>query len=221
MSKPKNETDAKKGDPTPPNMTYLKKWDKYSSERGDKRQTLLLPIILGIGRKGQIVRRRMLQPEVKELWNDFKGEIPPYIYSEGHLFPNPTQVFEDYLEYFKGEGTEGPPKPKPTPLDWVVDRPVFLLYTFFHKDTWSFTEKQQFSTLNDPDNATRNLVKICTFNDRKALLLWNRCRSNPKDLKFNLHVSINQSEGEGTEHIDLQTDIIIDPGGGNLGTWPN
>jgi len=45
------------------------------------------------------------------------------------------------------------------------------------------------------------------MNNRKALLLWNRCRSNPPDLKFNLHVSIDQSEaGTDGETIDLQTD---------------
>lgn len=220
MSKPKNNPTPKKDNPPPTNQTYLKEWDEYAATKKSKKQTLLLPIKIGIDGNGQIVRKRIREPEVRLLYKKHRKEIPAYIFSEEYLFPNPDEVFEDYMEHFYGEGAESGQDVKPTPLDWFVDRPVFLLYTFDFKDTWSFTEKQQFSTLNDPDDATRNLVKICTLNNRKALLLWNRCRSNPKDLKFNLHVSINQSEGEGTEEIDLQTDIIIDPGGGNLGDWP-
>ena len=203
------------------NLTYLKKWDEYSATKANKRQTLLLPIKLGIGKKGEILRRRMIQPELKTFYTAYKKDIPSYIFSESELFPNPDEVFEDYLEYFAGEGTENPSTPKPTPLDWNVDRPVFLLYTFFHEETWRFSEKTQFSTVNDPDDVTRNMVKICTMNENKALLMWNRCRSNPENLKFNLHVSVHQSErGPDRRKIDLQTDILIDPRGGNTGTWP-
>lgn len=223
MTKPKNKPDAKKDHPPPLNQTYLKEWDKYSASKKSKKQTLLLPIKVGIdGETGEVIRARMREPEVRDLYSKFRKDIPDYIFSESHLFPNPDEVFEDYIEYFEGEGVESADFFQPTPLDWHVDRPVFLLYTFFHKDTWSFTEKQQFSTLNDPDDVTRNIVKICTMNDFKALLLWNRCRSSPPNLKFNLHVSINQSEaGTRGETIDLGTDIIIDPRGGNSGsTWP-
>ena len=221
MSKPKNNPTPKKGNPPPTNQTYLEEWDKYAATKKSKDQTLLLPIKIGIDGNGQIVRKRIREPDVRLLYKEHRKEIPVYIFSEEYLFPNPDEVFEDYMEYFYEEGAESGEDVKPTPWDWYVDRPVFLLYTFDFEDTWSLTEKQQFSTLNDQDDATRNLVKICTLKDRKALLLWNRCRSNPPDLKFNLHVSISQSEGRGPEEIDLQTDIIIDPGGGNLGGWPN
>jgi len=203
------------------NLTYLKEWDEYSATKANKRQTLLLPIKLGIGKKGEILRRRMNQPEVQSFYSSHKKDIPSYISSESNLFPNPDEVFEDYLEYFSGEGTESSSKPKPTPLDWNVDRPVFLLYTFFHEETWRFSEKTQFSTVNDPDDVTRNMVKISTMNDNKALLMWNRCRSNPENLKFNLHVSVHQSErGPDRRKIDFRTDILIDPRGGNAGDWP-
>jgi len=95
MSKPSNSPNAKKGDPPPTNMTYLKEWDEYSATKGSKKQTLLLPITIGIDKKGQIVRKRIREPEVRSLYRKFRKDIPAYIFSESHLFPDPDEVFEE------------------------------------------------------------------------------------------------------------------------------
>jgi len=57
----------------------------------------------------------------------------------------------------------------------------------------------------------RNFVKVCTMDNMNGLLLLNQHRSNPKGLKFNLHVTVSQ-RADGRK---MATDIIIDPGLGN------
>jgi len=209
MSKTKNVT------PRVQNQSYLKAWDAFANSRDDgDRFPILLPINVDIV-DGKIVRERMKAPQVKRLYADCKGEIPDYMFRHPKHFSNPNKVFKDYVKYFQAiDGVEGPRNP--TPLDVECNGPTWLLFNLPRRN-WKFTKGAQYSTMNDPDDQTRNFEKICTLDKMNCLLLSNRCRSKPKDLKFNLHVTISQREGR----TSYKTPIIIDPGLGNGNTWPS
>lgn len=209
MSNTKNVT------PKVQNPEYLKSWDDFTNSRkeGD-RFPILLPINIDIV-DGKIVRERMLAPDVKRLYADCKGELPDYMFGNPKYFDNPNTVFKEYVKYFaKQDGVEGPDSP--TPLDIVCNRPTWILFNL-PRNNWKFSKDTQYSTMNDRDDQTRNFEKICTLNKMNCLLLSNRHRSNPKGLKFNLHVTMKQREGG----VLCKTPIIIDPLGNNHGSWPN
>lgn len=193
------------------NHEYLKDWDDYQNDRPIKKgetSPILLPIAIGMTDKATFTRRRMKAGEVKRFYKDHRDDIPAYMF-KSKIFHNPNEVFKDYCDYFGPiDGVEGP-VPE-TVFDICVKRPVWLLYTLEPK-SWKFTKGIQYSTENDPDDLSRNFEKICTMDRMKALLLSNRCRSKPKGLKFNLHVTISQkSDGRM-----MRTPIIIDPGSNN------
>lgn len=205
MSKTKNVT------PKVQNQEYLKSWDDFANTRKDgDRFPILLPINIDIV-DGKLVRERMKAPQVKRLYADCCGEVPDYMKAHPRHFTNPDKVFREYVKFFaKQDGVEGPEDP--TPLDVQFNRPTWLLYNLPRRN-WKFSKDAQYSTVNDPDDQSRNFEKICTLDKMNCLLLSNRHRSNPKGLKFNLHVTINQRENG----VLCKTPIIIDPGGGNKG----
>lgn len=205
MSNTKNIT------PKVQNQEYLKSWDDFANTRADgDRFPILLPINIDIV-DGKLVRERMKAPQVKRLYADCCGEIPEYMLAHPKHFPNPNKVFKEYVKYFaKQDGVEGPDAP--TPLDVVCNRPTWLLYNLPRRN-WKFSKDAQYSTMNDPDDQSRNFEKICTMDKMNCLLLANRHRSDPKGLKFNLHITISQRENG----VTFKTPIIIDPGGKNSG----
>jgi len=214
MGKTKNETKTEK----PPKVENykLKDWDSFTNSREERRKIaprfpILMPVNVDIV-DGVLVRERMTAPDVKKLYAACRDEIPDYMRANPKKFPNPDKVFDEYIKYFQTQdGVEGPDAP--TPLDVNCNRPTWLLFNLPRKN-WKFSKDAQYSTLNDPDDQSRNFVKICTLDKMNCLLLLNRHRSNPTGLKFNLHVTINQRDKAGKR---FKTPIIIDPGLGNGG----
>ncbi len=190
------------------NQDYLKSWDDYQSERRVKTygySPILLPIHININENGEIARNRMTAGEVKKLYKACRGEFPGYVKQPHFGCASPDDVFKDYVDYFSPiDGVEGP-RPA-SPLDLTVTRPVWNLFHLPRKN-WKFSKHKQYSVENDPDDMTRNFEKICTLDNNNAVLISNRCRSNPKGLKYNLHVTISQREARRL----YRTDIIIDP----------
>lgn len=195
-----------------PNFDYLKKWDEY--QRVSKRKLpILLPISVDI-KKGIIDRHRIKSDEIAamrtDLMMEFKGHCQnPNGYLEDKYHAQQfEEMLDDYIKFFTDDTKQG--AVPPGPLDLNISRPVWILYVLPRKN-WKFTKDRQFSVENDRDDFGRNFEKITTFRKNSMLLLANHCRSNPKGLKFNLHVTISQKENGRT----LKTPIIIDPGSDN------
>lgn len=198
------------------NQKFLNEWDKYSKSVKDKRKTLLLPIKFGFGEGGKLIRERMIAPDVKKLFKDGLKDIPKDWFNNPDLLPNPKEAVEHYVKYFMGEMKENPLSP-PSPLDIVVDRPVLILFGFYD-DHLFFSKKTDtleaaYKVHNDSRDHTRNFFKVATLNENRGLMLLNRHYSNPKGLKFDLHIDIHQEE-DGNKFV---TPIVIDPGTGNGG----
>lgn len=188
---------------------FLKAWDDFATGRPEsaRRRPILMPINLDIV-DGKLVRNRMKAPQVKALFAECRGELPDYNSSEG------DKIFKEYVKYFqKQDGVEGPGDE--TALDLHCTQPTWMLFNLPRKN-WKFTKTVQYSVINDSDDQTRNFEKVCTLDKMNCLLLSNRCRSNPKGLKFNLHVTISQRENGKT----FKTPIIIDPPVLNETNWP-
>ncbi len=100
-------------------------------------------------------------------------------------------MLDDYIKFFVTDTVQG--IIPSTPLDIKVNRPIWILYILPRRN-WKFSKDRQFSTENDRDDFGRNFEKITTFDKNNMLLLANHCRSTPKGLKFNLHVTISQRE---------------------------
>lgn len=195
-----------------PNHDYLKEWDEYQSESKSK-DPILLPISVDIA-DGIIKRHRIPSMDIAEMRDALLSEFAahcdkPNGYLEGRYECHHLQVMlDEYIDYFSDDANQG--AVPPSPLDLQINRPVWILYVLPRKN-WKFTKDRQFSTENDRDDFGRNFEKITTFEKNNMLLLANHCRSNPKGLKFNLHVTIIQRENGRT----LKTPIIIDPGSSN------
>jgi len=191
------------------NQEYLKSWDDYQNSK-KKRGPIFLPLSIDID-DGVFVRDRIRAPAVKKLYKACRSEVPSYMLKNEPVIPNPETAIKDYLNYFGPiDGVEGPPVE--TPFDLQICQPTFILF-HLPRPNWKFTKDCQYSVANDPDDMGRNFVKICTMDNMNGLLLLNQHRSNPKGLKFNLHVTIKQKIGRKT----YETPIIIDPGTGNNG----
>lgn len=212
----------KKGD-LRANQKYLKDWDDYQADRRDPKKLnqtpILLPVAIGMGPNGELTRELMDYRDIEKLAAKLREDLPHYMFDRKLTKHDPEKIFGDFIKYFKAQGGSQGPRP-PTPLDITVSMPVWMLY-YLKLKTWSFSKDKQYSTLNDPDDMCRNFEKIATMNKGKVLLLSNRRRCAPKDLKFNLHVTISQK-------IDgrmMKTPIIIDPdgdndeGSGGFGGW--
>ena len=193
------------------NQGYLKTWDEYSDSVKDKRAPLLLPIIFGIGTDGNIIRERMKAPDVKALYARGRKDIPKDFFKYPKLLPNPDKIVKDYLKYFRSDSDEAPFLP--TPLDLHVERPVLMLFGFYHRG-WRFTKDNPYNMYSDSDDHTRNIIRIATLHGNRGLMLYNRHYSSPKDMKLDLCVDINQT----IRRRRYRTPIIIDPGLGNPGS---
>lgn len=219
----------KKNQPANDSEKYQKIWDAYVKEN-EFSPVVFLPLELGMNEDGEIYRRRMKAGDISKIWKGIKGEFPSYMQKEPSLFDDPEQIFGEYVKYFeKIDGTDlAPPR---TPLDLKITHPTWIMFSLDNPN-WKFAKHgAQFSTENDADDLARNFVKIATFDDprlpdtpmheqpmkaRKLLILANRNRCAPKDLKYNLHVDVLQTLfGKPNS-----TTIIIDPGGGNTPKKP-
>lgn len=217
------------------NENYQASWDEYvSSQEGSP--IVLLPLKIGMKHdkdKDEMAfyRQRMTAGEVGKIWKGIKNDFPYYMNRAPELFPNPKDIFNGYINHFaKKDGNNS--EESRTPFDLNIKQPTWLLFSLGNRN-WKFAKKgPQFSTENDADDLTRNFVKIAMFDDptlpdndmfdntvdsdeklntRKLLLLANRNRCAPKNLKYNLHVDILQNLF-GQAHA---TTVIIDPGGLN------
>ncbi len=206
------------------NEDYQKIWEAYVKEN-EFSPTVLLPLEIGMNEKGELYRTRMKAGDIAKIWAGIKDSFPKYMKKAPELFDNPAQIFGEYVKYFDDiDGSDNPP-PR-TPLDLNIIHPTWVMFSLDNPN-WKFCQNgPQFSTENDPDDQSRNFVKICTFDDprlpktdmhgqpmntRKLLILANRNRSAPKGLKYNLHVDVLQ-----TLFGQLNsTTIVIDPGGNN------
>jgi len=197
------------------NQKYLKKWDDYQNYHLEKQKgravktPILLLVLIDISAKGELVRERILAPDVKKLYMKCKGDIPSYMFDKSFTKHDPDKIFKDYVNYFaKIDGVQGPGVP--CPLDLHAKMPVWILYVLPRKN-WKFSKNCQHSVENDRDDMLRNFTKICTLDKMNALLLLNAHMSGPRNLKFNLHVDVNQT----VDGVRMKTPIIIDPGQDN------
>lgn len=201
----------KKGD-IKANAKYLKSWDDF--QRNHKSDgPILLPISISI-EDGIIQRHRIKSGDIakmrKRMLSEFKKhctQSKKFIdgaYCEGDF----ETMLDDYIQAFDSDNTQS--ERPPSPLDFSIGRPVWFLF-YLPRENWTFTKERQYSMENDRDDFQRNCEKVCTLDTGNILLLANHCRSAPKGLKYNLHVTIEQKEGRKK----LYTDIIIDPGMNN------
>jgi len=204
MGKTKKESSQK--------YDFMNSWDEFANSR-KANHPILMPINLDIV-DGKLVRTRMKAPDVKKLFAKHRGGFPKYMQEAPKLFDSPEKIFKEYVNYFqKQDGVEGPGDE--TALDLHCIHPTWMLFNLPRRG-WKFSRDVQYSVSNDMDCQLRNFEKICTLNGRNILILSNRCRSNPKGLKFNLHVTMSQKENGTT----FNTPIIIDPPVGNDPTFP-
>lgn len=206
------------------NQDYLSLWDEYVNDEHEKirmpaRKPALLPIYVDI-RKGKLFRTRILSQHVDKFYQDHKHEIPDYMRTEPDYFPNIDSVFEEYVAAFAGpDGGQTPGDLNP--LDIITNRPTYMLFSLARRDKsdvkWRFTEGCPYSCSNDGVGPFRNILPICTLDDGKSLLVYNRHRSDHQDFKFNLHVTIHQNIRVDGKDVAVTTPIIIDPGGKNNG----
>jgi len=179
---------------------FIKDWDEFANSRSENasRHPILMPINLDIV-DGKLVRNRMKAPEVKKLYANCRAELP------NNMLAQADRVFKEYVRYFQTQdGVEGPEDE--TALDLHCIHPTWMLFNLPRRN-WKFTRDVQYTTANDMDCQLRNFEKICTLDKMNGLVLSNRCLSNPKGLKFNLHVTMSQRENGKT----FKTPLIIDP----------
>ena len=194
------------------NDAYLKEWDEFQATHRS-HVPILLPISISI-EDGIISRDRIKSDEIalwrKQFLKEFKQHFADAEKHLGGAYSVETfeTMLDDYIEAFASDADQGP-RPA-SPLDFSITRPVWFLF-HLPRENWTFTKSRQYSMENDRDDHLRNCEKVCTLDGNNFLLLSNNCRSAPKGLKYNLHVTIAQKEGRKT----LYTDIIIDPGMNN------
>jgi len=209
------------------NQKYLKDWDEFVNNQlkgfpMPARKSALLPIYVDI-RQGKLYRSRILSQDVKSFYAAHKNEIPDYMRTEPDYFPNIDTVFDEYVAALAGpDGGQAPGDLNP--LDIVTNRPTYHLFTLAREDVsgfdgvkWRFTENEPYSCINDGIGPFRNILPICTLNDGKSLLIYNRHRSNHPEFKYNLHVTIHQTIRHNKKNVEVKTPIIIDPNGTNEG----
>jgi len=194
------------------NPQYLKEWDVFQKENPSKRP-ILLPLSISI-EDGIIARDRIRSGDIADMRDRLLADFHEHCENPDGYLENRycradfEKMLDDYIEAFLSDNDQGP-RP-PSPLDFQMNRPVWILFLLPRKN-WKFTKTRQFSTENDRDDFARNFEKIATLDNRNILLLANHCRSSPKNLKYNLHVTISQKQDGKIVH----TDIIIDPGTDN------
>lgn len=184
-------------------------WDDYVKARPGL-DPILMPVLIGMDKNGGFTKRRYRAGEVKKTYLRSKGDFPPFMSKWPKICPDPHGLFKDYIAFFEASDFVQSPKP-PNPWDLQCDKPVWILFVLEPK-TWTFSKDRQYSTKNDPDDMTRNFEKVCVMDGGKALLLSNRCRSNPKGLEYNLHVDISQIAANGETQV---MPVIFDPGNNN------
>ena len=191
------------------NPDYLVEWEEF--QKTHKSQVpLLLPVSVSI-EDGVIARDRIKTGDIAK-WRDgflkeFKTHCDTHASQLGGAYDFGTfeTMLDEYIAAFTDDAKQGP-RP-PSPLDFKITRPVWFLF-YLPRENWTFTKERQYSMEHDRDDHLRNCEKVCTLDNNNFLLLANNCRSAPKGLKYNLHVTIAQKEKRKT----LYTDMIIDPG---------
>lgn len=205
MAKPRKEDIV-------PDQDYLKEWYEYQKKSPSKKP-ILLPISIKMETDG-LERLRIKSTDMAlkqaDLMTEFEAHCKkPGGELEGRYGPKDFQtMLDEYNTFFINDSMQG--AIPPTPLDLKINRPVWILFYLPHP-SWKFSEGRQFSTENDRDDFARNFEKITTFENNDWLLLANHCRSTPKGLKYNLHVTVTQVENG----VTMETPIIIDPGSEN------
>lgn len=195
-----------------PNQAYLKEWDEYQLT-SPRKKPILLPISVSLN-KGVVTRFRIkstdLAAKQEDLMKEFEAHCKnPDGYLEDAYTPSDfEEMLDDYIRVFSTDNKQSPFWQ--TPLDLKISRPVWILFHLPDSNI-KFSQGRQFSTENDRDDFGRNFEKITTFEKNDWLLLANHCRSKPKGLKYNLHVTITQK----IDGVTMKTPIVIDPGSDN------
>lgn len=208
----------KKGD-IKPNPKYLKEWDDYQLDwlnspeftPRNKKRPLLLPVSVSI-EDGKIARSRISVPKLEALL----GKIGDLGGKKARL------AIDSYVKFFEPIDSQQSSTP-PSPLDFKINTPVMMLF-HLPRENWVFTDHTQFSVSNIRKKHHKKAYKVIgTFDDGCGLMVLNKCWQNKKgevlDMKYNLHVSIMQTElvKSGDEYVKapMRTDIIIDPSTNN------
>jgi len=216
------------------NQAALEDWDNYVNDFKimPDRQAAFLPLNVDI-EDGKISRELILASSMEVYYPKIKNDIPDYMRSYSEMtptmteFPNIDKVVQHYIDNINDGSHSGGAL---TPLDIETNRPTYILFRLSRKDNtakgnqflkWRFSEDKQITCHNDGVGPFRNVLPICTLDDGKVLLAYNRHRSDPSTMKYDLHVTIHQKANLGTKKkakwVDVKTPIIIDPGLGNGG----
>lgn len=211
------------------NTAYQEVWEKYI-KANKKDPYVMLPLEVGMTNDGEFYRSRMGASDVAKIRDGIIDLFPKYVRAYPLEFGVPKQIFGNYIKFFDRHDSADL-KPVNTPFDLTVTHPTWILFSLGNAN-WKFSKKgPQFSTENDDDGFLRNYVQVGMFDDprlpkkklhgqpmnsRKLLILANRNRSAPTNLKYNLHVDILQTLNRKRQ----STEIMIDPGGNNSPTPP-
>ena len=196
------------------NQDYLKEWDDYQVDflngedfdpKNSDERALLLPISVDID-DGVIKRHRIQTPQLTTLWDKAKSLIND----------DSAWAYKSYMTFF--EPIDGQQSGAPsTPLDFDLNSRVYMM-CHLPRANWTFTDHTQFSVDNIPKGHLKDAFEVVgIFDEGHGLLVHNKNWQKPGKktflAKYNLHVSIHQSEknNKGKE-VDMRTDIIIDPG---------
>ena len=172
--------------------------------------SVLLPIMVDID-GGIIKRRRLKAAEVRAILADNKQELADHCEVYGKALPGYRTfedfkaLFDDYNTFFIKDDDQGMYLDSPLNID--VRRPAIILF-MLARDNWTFTEKRQISFHFDRDDLARNCHTICTLAGKKILMVENKFLSRQELMTYDLHVTVEQTDGQ----IVQKTDIIIDPG---------
>jgi len=171
---------------------------------------VLLPIMVDID-GGIIKRRRLKAAEARALLADNKKELVAHCKLFGkhvpgyRTFKDFEGLFAGYDSFFSKDDDQG--MYLDSPLNIHICRPSIVVFVLA-RDNWTFTEKHQITFHYDRDDLARNFFKVCTLAGRKVLMVENKFLSRHDSMSYDLHVTVEQMDGETVQ----KTDIIIDPG---------
>lgn len=191
------------------------KWLDYQADALKKGlspdQPLLYPIMVGMP-QAKIFRDRIKTPALAIKGVTGVPRIMPRVMHavterQGKLF---EPVFNHYYDFYHKYDEQQGGAIKPSPLDlYGIEHPVVFLFWLQHKN-WAFSGNKQFDVEND-DRSNPTVQKMTTFGNRRGLLVYNGCEADYR-LKYNLYVTVSQTETVGGKDVYMSTDIIIDPG---------
>lgn len=174
------------------------------------KQPILYPVYVWI-EDGKIRRERILTTEMEfvpsgqsqSLLNQARSGVPSNYRDEL------DDIYDHYHKFFSAHDEAQGGGAVPSPLDFHLQRPVLYLIYMKHSN-WAFSGHKQFDVENDnPHNPA--VRQVAVFDGMRGILVHNNDTREDR-LKYNLYVTISQTENVDGVDVPMSTDIIIDPG---------